>query len=959
MNKWFVSVVGAAVMGISIQAQEPTRVPLDDTGIADWRALNPVKPLELGTSELELVNTTGDRTFVVTIPYVYQETEFTSAYSVARQQRAGRSLADMVCRVLGECAEADLRKLQSLEQVKIFMERLARAKKEPAPGTACYPGMRDDCGPSQCSTGCTRECPAQDGMEREAVREDLPCQMERIFWSAACAASATLADLTVFATSNTLPERFEERLREEAQTTVSWIFGDPVAPPVCTTACTKCLFTEVERVLCSEVNATGCPTPPNNLRAGRPNMTNLAEVQSVEALVERFADARFRMTRREVLRAAEEEARGIFASLKPVMDRLEVERAALERRIDRPADREDALIAHCQLRELTVAARLLSSYSAEALVPFEVPTWVLNQPCYREAVAAEHVVTYERYTAPVEQSSRIAANTAGRRTQTLRRAEEERASGIHADVPPADIGILDCNRQGTQVACTASVTIPPNQRATLSRSVLQHHPDPRIRFTVAYFDDTEPPPNNTGYVLRAAPGTRPVVPTKSEFSFGFGADTTTGYDLPAGFQGHARHTGGGGSATTQYRFEAQDKGAVDVSATLRFKQGDFGGARATNEVTASQYHARIAGPGGVIGQFGRMLFARPSAGIAINERGEGLRVARDWAALAYVIRRESDTADNSADAADDDSDLLLLQLTPRIPRIRNTILTFGYGEDKNDRRTQIERGTGDDKRTITQIPLRYWYVTYGADLRVAVPYTNSVVTFAAYHSLRKVYEHSPLETNQEFTTDERDGEGTVALVTWSWARNARRRLTDPPGKTRPSFGATVFAGHGTGDDPNTPERNEGYVGENAGYANDLIFLSQIAANPAYARVIGKGLANKFYVGAQYTDARYSLLEPLAKWLDAEGSIESRNTVVSLHNYWLDHALDERKYAGTELDVEFRLEAPKSVRWFLRGALYRTSRAVESLGRGTGAIDPQLAKNPWLIATGVTLSFEGR
>jgi hypothetical protein len=174
-------------------------------------------------------------------------------------------------------------------------------------------------------------------------------------------------------------------------------------------------------------------------------------------------------------------------------------------------------------------------------------------------------------------------------------------------------------------AAAASATIPPHGVATFSPSVLEHNPGARIRFSVAFFGEVEPPSNANGFALRRGFVAADEKP-KAVDKFGFGADLSSAVDPSSGsepssfFVGHNRHTGGNGTLTFQH------SGPFEVSATIRYKNGDFGGPATTNAFEATQYQVKIFGAGGPTLQYGKMLFAKPSAGIALNARGEGLSV---------------------------------------------------------------------------------------------------------------------------------------------------------------------------------------------------------------------------------------------------------------------------------------------------------------------------------------------
>ncbi|HEX9984098.1 MAG TPA: hypothetical protein VGF69_12600 [Thermoanaerobaculia bacterium] len=217
------------------------------------------------------------------------------------------------------------------------------------------------------------------------------------------------------------------------------------------------------------------------------------------------------------------------------------------------------------------------------------------------------------------------------------------------------------------------------------------------------------------------------------------------------------------------------------------------------------------------------------------------------------------------------------------------------------------------------------------------------MSLAVYHSRRNV---RPRRENTEVLSD---GRGTAGLVTVGWQWSGRAALFDNSQKSRPSYGPTFTIGRGSGDSPSS-DRDNAYLGENAGFAIDKIFLAQISKNKTYEPVIGQGLENKWYAGVQWTDARWSLLGKLAERIGRKESIESRATIASLHTYRFSRAVEGRKAAGIEADIEFQVESPKTVTWTLGAAYYHRSRAIELVAN--------LPDDPWQITAGVSLKLQG-
>ncbi|HTG34070.1 MAG TPA: hypothetical protein VLB76_14160 [Thermoanaerobaculia bacterium] len=223
-------------------------------------------------------------------------------------------------------------------------------------------------------------------------------------------------------------------------------------------------------------------------------------------------------------------------------------------------------------------------------------------------------------------------------------------------------------------------------------------------------------------------------------------------------------------------------------------------------------------------------------------------------------------------------------------------------------------------------PRPYWYYSGGGEVRFGIErFQGFGGSFALYHSVRHVSKGDPSDSPPTLL----DGRGTTGLARVSWTHLAVPKLNEPQSSIRKSFGFSGFYGFGSGNKPKNAAVDEGYLGENAGYANDVIFLSGVAASTSFPDV-GKGLSNKRYAGLQYTDGRWSPLAYITKALKAEDDIQSFSTVVAIHAYQLEQAIQGRHWAGTEADLTFNIEAPKNIQWVLGGAYYKRSTALNRL-----------------------------
>ena len=503
------------------------------------------------------------------------------------------------------------------------------------------------------------------------------------------------------------------------------------------------------------------------------------------------------------------------------------------------------------------------------------------------------------------------------------------------------VAIEDCDDKDGKVTCTASATIPPRQRVRFSNATLRHNPGELVRFKISFFGRTAPPANANAYVQLGTE--RGKIP--SQFAVGLGIDGASAYDLSSGFRGHNRHTSGTGTASIEFA-----GGIVDASVALGFKSGDFGGPDSTRNVTLGEYQAKVFGSRGqredlkpIVLQYGQFLFARPTSGIAISEKGEGLLLAYQKLAASYILHRESDQPDGKANTQNDDYYVTMLQMNNLplrgVRQVDGIDLIAVYGNNKADDRPAATPAAPDPKRQSA-----YTFTTLGSELRMSfrrIP--NSSMSVGLYHSQRQIRPRR--EESEEIVK----GRGTVGLLTFGWQWSGSKTLFETGGKSRPSFGPTFTIGRGTGDDPLTTDRDEGFLGETAGFANDKIFLSQLAADDELSKKIGQGLENKWYLGAQWNDARGSLLGWIARKIGDSKNIESATTNASIHTYRFVHPLEGRHWGGVEGNIEFLLESPTSVTWSLGGAYYHRSHAVELTG---------IADDLWQITAGVSVKLQG-
>jgi hypothetical protein len=127
----------ACLQPFSLASPPPVRVLLNETGI-EGRYVNPVAPVNIDGRPLQFFNDTGDRTFVVTIPFSYSQSEASSAYAVASNDRGQAKLAKVVCAALPtrECKDDQETAIDDLERLRLRLEIISSATKGADPSAS-------------------------------------------------------------------------------------------------------------------------------------------------------------------------------------------------------------------------------------------------------------------------------------------------------------------------------------------------------------------------------------------------------------------------------------------------------------------------------------------------------------------------------------------------------------------------------------------------------------------------------------------------------------------------------------------------------------------------------------------------------------------------------------------------------------------------------------------------------
>jgi hypothetical protein len=551
------------------------------------------------------------------------------------------------------------------------------------------------------------------------------------------------------------------------------------------------------------------------------------------------------------------------------------------------------------------------------------------------------------------------------------------------------IRLDDCTVE-VSVTCTAAIQVYPNGSGVFPHEVLLFQTDPTgpARFNVRFFEEEETPARQVAYLLaeRLAGRTGPpksIGTLAAVASIGASTDpfiedrSTTSRNCPflcvdKPYNGAQRtHYVGSGRIEVTQTFGNLLDGKVNIA----FKDGDLGGSNSTTDIKLSQYRFNIYSEPGWTFHYGKFQFAAPSSGIAISESGEGFRLAFHNYAVSHIIKRESSA--NIADAANLDNRTWIaeannmaipnwiLKKFPRQP-LRTLNLIYLHGNDRKGMEQKKNPNTNIEETSFTG----HEYQTYGAQIGITVP-RLFYGTVSGYRSRRDAKEKEAPCGNALHVCD---GRGDVGLLTIT-----RPFSVDEDGKSKRTI--TFTLGIGSGDDPASTTEDEGYIGESAGYTPDQIFLSTLSGgistrnffdvkqfadptNPDNDRLlkenfhtldlgvvgIGRGLANKRYLGLKYVDNSFSLLEVLATTFlpIPQSDIRSRATVITLNDYRLRRPpLNSRSHhAGYELDIEFLVETPRAVKVALRGGYYWRGAAVEQF----------ILKDAWTVSTGISISL---
>jgi hypothetical protein len=501
-----------------------------------------------------------------------------------------------------------------------------------------------------------------------------------------------------------------------------------------------------------------------------------------------------------------------------------------------------------------------------------------------------------------------------------------------ADIPITALDAADgkkCKRNAANKAyCDLAFTLDPHTSRTLDveRLKVEIVPDdktPAITVSLLVTLTNEKPANSTGY-FAVSDNPREETPPPATF---LALDVKSVFDPDPGttaspilitdtapFEGGRRYHF---PATASIAFARSLGRRAKAEVEVGIKKGDFGSDDTTLSAVAQRFRFDFYSLGGVSLAAGRFSFAAPSSSIAVKEEGDGVQLAFRQASLAYLVHRES--AANVANSANLDNSVFILQLAG---------LPVALGPVTNVSLLALE---GTDRRTDLTLPTparAARYDTFGGEayLGFSELLTGSV---AGYWSYRRPFNDSGAVRAH--------GSASMLTLTRSFVGDGKE-----PGTRRVLATLSAFVGYGTGDRGGTTT-DEGYVGETAAFAPDLIFLKGLAKRTSTAGVgaFRPGLANKSYASVSVSTPVFSPLELIARLFTKgnDDDIASRGTALRYHVYRANETSRGASLLGHELDATFRIETPKDVKLALELGRFWPSTAARSAIHG----------HPWLAS----------
>ena len=548
--------------------------------------------------------------------------------------------------------------------------------------------------------------------------------------------------------------------------------------------------------------------------------------------------------------------------------------------------------------------------------------------------------------------------------------------------------------------CEMSVLIPEGSVKEMPVELLrsayvdERQQAPVVSFSVAFFEDSTDLANPTGYLslvpfesIKATDeeggwtakldGDYGSVPDLSDLKPAEDEDPIiTDVPRPDGFLPNRT-----GANTT--RFNGNIRLALEQHLG-RYASGEFEirlkngvlGEDAPN-VKATKYRLNIFSSQGLAASGGRFEVAEPAEAISLSEAGDNVGARYDRLPVGilqfnYLFRKEvpdrrPDALGGDETEVERDHSAALLQFHPRARGpVSGTDYTFYvlYGRRQVARCERFDGdacaapdpvgGADQPAAPITRVSRNY--ATVGVDttlgLRHGLQFTGALFLSRAW-------------TDRLSGAVVRFGDrahGTVGLFTLAYT-NVDKDTAGLSQKT--DFTIQGRFGFGTGNkrpvDGSADTTDEGYVGETAGFAPDVLFLNALAPFVKSDRGdIGKGLANKLYAALVATLPGRSPLSLLANASPTgQFDVVSASTTVKVQWYGFNQKFDGHRHAGLETDLEFALETPEGVKYLLTAAGFWPGAALVR-GRLTNGALPERAglitRPQWALFGKVTVKL---
>jgi len=450
----------------------------------------------------------------------------------------------------------------------------------------------------------------------------------------------------------------------------------------------------------------------------------------------------------------------------------------------------------------------------------------------------------------------------------------------------------------------SSFTVPPDTWKRLVR-----FSDGTVRFSVRFFDEQFPASNTDGYLrVRTKVRERPSVTAWSlNSSVGYSLkpqsprkrpenDESRPFTLADPYTGRVLD-GFNGSARLELIQTLSERAKARVNA--QFKEGALGEKDDTRTLTVPLYTVDVFGLNAASLRFGKYAMFQPARRIAINAVGEGFQLNVHNLSIGHIVTLESATG--VQDDANQDSDVTVMRLSgaPGFSIFKHVDVFGLYGEKRRKKDTSYDYNT---------LGAQFFFANSPSDPQKDKTFTSFSGSVSYFHSDRDV--------GTAGTPVVVDGTGSVWLidagVTW---------LREAGASTKSLRTLGVLLGAGTGDDPKTTDKDESYLGETAGGFSgyESMFLSAFPStlqDGTPARLpIGKGLANKSYVGINYVERAFkqvNLLWWLARAMQVEADVRSPATILRAHWFRLDQPFQEKQDAGFEAGLQWQIQVPEGV-----------------------------------------------